>query len=189
MKKTITLIALVAVMVISTQSWAQEQGKIRAGGGLAIGTAAGLNSTTGASAMGLGINLGGEYFITDVISVAPSYTFFFKSSSTVFGSETSYNYSSINIDGKYYFLTEGVAVYGLAGLSIGTIKTKVTFDPTIWDPLFFTDQTYSGSSTGINIGGGADYALSDKAYLNGQIKYNTPLKQVVINLGIGFNIN
>lgn len=185
MKKTIFLLVVVlGFSFVATQSWAQEKGQIRAGGGLALGSKSAL-SNTGASALGVGINFGGDYFVTDIISISPSYTFFFKStySETISGTtiELSIKTSSFNIDGKYYFLTEAVNVYGLLGLSIAS--AEVTFD------FFGTPISASSTDLGINIGGGADYVLSDKMYLNGQLKYNSPLEQIVINLGVGFILN
>ncbi len=180
MKKTITVIAIIAAMAISKQSLAQDQGQIRVGASLALGTKSAI-SDTGSEKMGIGINIGGDYFVIDKLSIAPSYTFFFKSSLEEDGYDISIKVSSFNIDGKYYFLTDGINVYGLFGISFASIKAETNF---LGTPIEISD-----SETGINIGGGVDYALTDKLYLNGQLKYNTPLEQLVINLGVGFNIN
>lgn len=181
------LVVLILATVASSQSWAQQKGQIRAGGSLALGTSSAI-SDTGAEKLGIGINLGGDYFITDVISIAPSYTFFFKSSYQLLGVDLSLKSSSFNIDGKYYFLTEVVNVYGLAGLSIATVNTETTIDLTSFGGGIETVSA-KASEAGLNIGGGVDYGLSDKLYLNGQLKYNTPLSQLVINFGVGYNIN
>jgi opacity protein-like surface antigen len=92
--------------------------------------------------------------------------------------------SSLDFDGKYYFLTDNVKLYGLAGLTIGFAKATATID------LGTGPETSSASESefGVNFGAGADFYLSDSMYLNGQLKYNTPLEQLAINLGIGFNL-
>lgn len=186
MNKTIKLFALIALMAISSQSWAQDQGQIRVGGSLALGTKAGI-SDTGDSKLGVGINIGGDYFIIDNLSAGISYTFFFKSSVSypdgLGGTyELSQSRGAFNIDGKYYFLTDPVRVYGLLGISIGS--AKVTTD------VLGSPFTVSDSETGVNIGAGVDYPLSDKLALNGQLKYSSPYDgQLVINLGVFYSIN
>ncbi len=183
MKRTITIIALGLFLMASTQSWAQEQGQIRASVSLALGTEAAI-SDTGDSKLGMGINIGGDYFVIDKLSIAPSYTFFFKSSygaDTDFGNtELSVKSSSFNIDGKYYLLTEGVNLYGLFGISFASAKVTANF---LGTPIDIKDN-----KTGINIGAGVDFDLSDKLFLNGQVKYNTPLEQLVIGVGVGYVI-
>ncbi|MEO1099693.1 MAG: hypothetical protein AAFX57_18355, partial [Bacteroidota bacterium] len=57
---------------------AQEAGKINVFGGFVLGTAAGIDDD-GSSKTQLGVNLGVEYFITNEISAAPSYSSFFES--------------------------------------------------------------------------------------------------------------
>jgi opacity protein-like surface antigen len=113
------------------------------------------------------------------------YTFFFKSSESLLSSEISLESSTVDLDGKYYFLDESVGVYGLFGLSLGFAKVTTTIDigngPTT---IPITDNKFA-----INIGAGADYYLSDRLFLNGPAKYNLALEQVVLNLGVGFNLN
>lgn len=165
---------------------AQEQGAIRINAGLALGTEAAVDDD-GSSALGLGINVGGEYFITDVITIAPSYTYFFKSEYGDANFGGSVRFGSFNIDGRYYFLMDGPQVYGLFGLSFASVNTEATFD--------FGQQggpqtiSSSGSETGINIGGGVVLPLSDGMGLNGQIIYNTPLEQLIIGAGLAFRVN
>ncbi len=181
MKRTIAILVLGLLMVAGTQSWAQDQGQIRVGASLAIGTKAGINDT-GGEKLGMGLNFGGDYFVIDKLSIAPSYTFFFKSTYRVLdsGFEFDLSVSSFNIDGKYYFLTEGINVYGLLGVSFARVKSTLSI---LGSPI-----EVSANETGINIGGGVDYMLSDKLYLNGQVKYNTPLEQLVISVGVGYVI-
>ena len=50
---------------------AQEKGQIRAGLGLTLGTESAIDETTGEPKLGFGIVIGGDYFVTDAISIAP----------------------------------------------------------------------------------------------------------------------
>ena len=184
MKKIIFLAVVLVAFIGQSTVWAQEQGQIRAGAGFSMGTKAALDSDTGESKLGFGITIGGDYFITDAIVIAPNFTFFFKSTIQATGFELSQKVSTLDIDGKYYFLNDAVGVYGLFGLSIGFAATEGVID--LGQPVPFDE---SDSAFGINIGGGADYYLSDKVFLNAQLKYNTPLEQLAINIGAGFNIN
>jgi len=182
--KNYTLIILFIAITSSFQSWAQEKGQIRVSGSLALGSKAALN-TTGQPTIGYGVTIGGDYFITDAIGISPSYSYFLQStySVTEFGITNggSINLSSVNIDGKYYFLTKGVNVYGLVGASIaGSTET--------FDPFAGFSTSVSSTNVGANIGAGLDYTLIDKIYLNGQVKFNTPLEQLVINIGVGYVI-
>ncbi len=168
MKKFTILSLFAAFLLVGVSANAQEQGDIRVGAGLAIGTKAGVDDT-GDSKLGLGINLGGEYLITDAISIAPSYTFFFKSS--VGG--TDFSTSSLNIDARYYFGESGV--YGLAGFASASTKAVAA------------GFSVSTSEGGLNIGAGIMYPLSDNLFANGQVKYTTPGDgQLVINAGVAF---
>lgn len=90
-------VAVILLMLCVNSSFAQSEGDIRASGSLL------LNFEDAK----FGINFGGEYFFTDKISVAPSY-------SNLFGTPS---LSGINVDARYY-LTESTAnLYVLAGFS------------------------------------------------------------------------
>lgn len=178
MKKLLLTAALVAIFGFAAS--AQEQGEIRVGAGIAAGTRASVDTDNGESKLGLGINFGAEYLITDAISIAPSYTSYFK---TDFGGGVSSSFSELNIDARYYFGESGV--YGLVGFGSVTAKAEA---------LGFS---VSSSESGINIGGGIMLPLSDNLYANGQLKYNTVKiadaadaegkGQIVINLGVAYS--
>lgn len=165
MKKLLLTATLIAIFGFAAT--AQEQGDIRVGAGLALGTKAGVDAD--GEKMGLGINLNGEYLITDVISIAPSYTMFFKNS--VGGAD--FSLSALNIDVRYYFGESGL--YGLAGFS--SLKAKAEGG----------GFTVTDTEGGLNIGAGVMLPLSDNLFANGQIKYTTPGDgQLVINAGVAF---
>ena len=161
MKKLLLSFALVAFFGLAAT--AQEQGLIRATGGLAYGT----------EVEELGINIGGEYLITDVISGGANFTYFFTPENIT--------WTEFNIDGKYYFLTDGPYVYGLAGIGIVSYKVDVDFGP-------FGSSSVSDSATGLNIGAGAIFPLSDNFGIQTQLKYNTAYDgQLVIQGGVAFD--
>lgn len=179
--------AVLLITAIFSNVQAQEKGQIRAGLGMAFGTKAAIDDT-GDSKFGVGINLNGDYFITDAISIAPGFTFFFGSSVNSVVGDLKLSLKALNIDGKYYFFKKDVSIYGLFGLAFGFSKVKTTFD------LGFIGggvQEIEASETdfGINIGAGVDYFVADKIFLNGLIKYNTPLSQLVFGVGAGYLFN
>ncbi len=163
MKKFTILSLFAAFVLFGLSANAQEQGDIRVGAGLAYGTKAGIDASGSKGA--LGINFGAEYLITDAISIAPSYTIFFKSEVDLgaFGT-AEFAPKALNIDARYYFTENGL--YGLVGFtSIGDASTE----------------------SGLNIGAGIMYPLSDNLFANGQVKYQTPGDgQLVINAGVAF---
>lgn len=173
MKKILLTAALVAVFGFAAT--AQEQGDIRLGAGLVLGTQTALDDD-GSEALGFGINIGGEYLVTDIISVAPSYSYFFESE--IAGGAFSVRYSSLNLDGRYYF-GDGM-FYALAGLSFSSVTSTVE--------ILGVSVEGSDTETGLNIGGGIMYPISDSVFLNGQVKYNTPIEQLAINVGVAFGI-
>ena len=181
MKKLTILSFVASFMLFGFSAIAQTQGEIRAGLGLALGTEAAIDDD-GSSKIGLGINIGGEYLVTDVIGVAPSYTTFFESSVGTGTSEISVKLSSFNIDGRYYFLTDDLQVYGLFGISIASSKTTTPV-------IFGFGGEFSDSETGINIGGGVNLPFGDNLLGNAQAKYNTPLEQLVLQFGVSYIFN
>lgn len=174
MKNVVSILAFVLVLSFSSQIMAQDQGQIRLGGSLALGSKAGINDT--GNKLGVGINFGGDYFIIDNLSAGLSYSYFFKSSYTINTIEISQRISSVNIDGKYYFLNDPINVYGLLGFSVLSVTAGIN------------GTTSSSSELGINLGAGVDYPLSDKLSLNGQLKFNSPFEQLVINLGVFYTL-
>lgn len=185
------LLSLMVVFIAAGVSLAQEQGEIRLSAGLALGTEAGVDDD-GGNKLGVGINLGGEYLITDVISAGINYTYFFKSSIGEGDLESSYRLSSFNIDGKYYFLTDNIQVYGLAGIAVMGIKieyTDVDVDFTTGE-MTTVKRDFKDSETGLNIGGGVILPLTDVVGFNGQLKYQTPgTGQLVLSAGIVYSLD
>jgi len=172
MKKLFSLVALATIFCLSVH--AQEKGKLALSGSLAYGTKASIDDNV-ETAGGAGINLGLEYFVTDRISIAPSYTLFFgttvESSDPVFNASSTldWNLSGINLDGRYYFLTEELNVYGLFG--IGIVAASFESESTVQGQTEVFED--SDSETGINIGAGLLLPLTEMIGIGAQVKYNT----------------
>lgn len=146
------LVLFFVVLFVVSGVYAQEQGKFRGQGGLVYG-----GDTE------LGINLGVQYFVVDQVAIAPSYSFFLKDFA-------GHKYSSLNIEGRYYF-HEGI--YGLAGVDIVMVKGSV-------DIPGFDSVESSGSSAEIAIGAGYDLELNEDISINFQAKY---ANQIVLGVG------
>lgn len=157
MKTKLLALALVALFAFSS-AMAQDQGDMRGSIGLVIGTKTAIDDN-GETKMGLGITPAFEYVFADAMSGNLSYDFYFKSDIT----GASVQISSFNIDYRYYFVTGDTQVYGLAGLALMKAKTEITGLGSV-----------STSETGLNIGAGANFGLSDSMLLNVQAKYQTP---------------
>ncbi|SMD37870.1 Outer membrane protein beta-barrel domain-containing protein [Reichenbachiella faecimaris] len=154
MKTKLLALALVGLFAING-AMAQEQGDMRAGLGVVLGTKAGFDED--GEKLGFGLAPSFEYMITDAISGAVSYDWYFKSS--VGGVDI--NISYLNIDGRYYFMTGDTQVYGLAGLGFGMSKVSAG------------GGSVSDSEAGLNIGAGAVFPMSDALGINAQAKYQT----------------
>ncbi|MEO9482031.1 MAG: outer membrane beta-barrel protein [Ekhidna sp.] len=169
MKKFTIVLFVAALCLVGFSASAQQQGDLRVGAGLAYGTKATLDLNDGSTKGALGINIGGEYFFSDVISGAPSYTFFFKEEQ----GGASFSTSSFNLDGRYYF-GDGT-FYGLFGFAISSAKTKAN-----------GFGSFTTSDNGINLGAGAMIPAGDALFINGQLKYNTSFEQLVLQAGVAF---
>ncbi|MFY0654128.1 MAG: hypothetical protein JXQ96_18975 [Cyclobacteriaceae bacterium] len=144
------LSVLIVAVLLSVGAYAQEQGAFRA----QVGGSYALDFET------LGIDLGVQYFVSDQIAVAPSFTYFLEKNGV--------SASSINLEGRFYF-AEGF--YGVTGLDF--ISQKVDF--------LGADLTVS--DTKLALGAGYDISMGESMVLNLQAKY---AGQMVIGAGIVF---
>ena len=131
--KKIALLSVFSFLLIAHLS-AQNEGEFRASGSLL------LNFDNA----NFGVNFGGEYFFTDQISVAPSY-------SNIFGSPS---INGFNVDGRYYFVDQNYDFYALAG--------------------FASISRGGFGSSGVNLGVGYVVPIQNQLSLGLQVKYTTP---------------
>ena len=168
---TLSIVLFVSVYTSQAQRYMRVS-KFRLSGGPALGTASNYNDPADGKA-GVGINLGMEYVFHKQFSGALSYTYFFT------GSDIVKYFGVINLDGRYYFLSEkrDSKVYLLLGL--GNAKT-VTKEPVVNGTIDRED-----AETGLNLGLGYNHAFSKEWGYNVQAKYLTALEgQLVFNIGL-----
>ncbi|OFX83974.1 MAG: hypothetical protein A2W99_03530 [Bacteroidetes bacterium GWF2_33_16] len=162
--KKIILLAIVTI-VLTFNSFAQ----ISAGGGISYGT----------EIETIGINLRGQYSITETIDIVGGFTFFFpkKSSQEIpfWGTiETKSSLWTFDIDGHYNFtINDKFGFYPLAGLNISGASVDIDGNKT------------SDTEAGLNIGAGATYSINDKLAAFTEIKYTIGnMDQAVIGIGV-----
>lgn len=126
-------IAAILLILCANSSFAQNEGDVRASGSLL------LNFEDAK----FGVNFGGEYFFTNQVSIAPSY-------SNIFGTPS---LSGINVDGRYYFTESTANWYALAGFASVT-GGRLT-------------------SSGINLGAGYVVPIQGDLSIGLQAKYST----------------
>ncbi|MEX0778347.1 MAG: hypothetical protein WD491_11495 [Balneolales bacterium] len=159
---SLALILLAFGLMAATEANAQ----IKAGGGLAYGT----------NIERLGIQANGYYTIpaNEQIRAGLEYTYFFPESYDGGSSR----FSEFNINGNYLFYEEDeISAYALGGINHSTSSVNVDGNE------FFGGMSTSGSSTGLNIGGGAEY-LADFGSLYGELKFViSDFDQLVLSVG------
>ena len=174
------LACVVVALLSSSMVFGQEKGDARIIAGLGMGTKAAIKENKADKAFGTGISITGDYFIIDRLAVGTRYTFFFDSKiGDPATGEVTYSANTLNIECKYFFVTGGVNVYALAGVAFAAEKSVLS--SALTEPLTFKDNFF-----GAVFGGGADFALGKKLFLNAQIAYNTPLEQLIMQAGVGF---
>lgn len=165
--RRVIFMAVVALMTCLVS--AQEKGDMAAGLNLSYGTKSGFSN--------FGIGAKFQYNITDAIRIEPSATYFFKK-----------DYVSmwdLNANVHYLFhVADKFVVYPLAGVVLLGAKADLGD--------FFSNGGSSNSASetklGFNLGGGAQYWLSDSFGLNLDIKYQivSNFDRPVFSLGAVF---
>jgi len=151
MKKSILIYGLLIVGLIGSEAYGQ--GMIRLNAGLIYGE----------DISEAGFNLGAELFVTDNISVAPSFESFFVDPGSLWG---------FNIDGRYYFVKSKAHVYGLFGFAF--LKQEISI--------------FSDEDGGINLGAGVVVPVG-RLGVHGQVKYATPFNsQLVLQGGVTYRL-
>ncbi|SHF49871.1 hypothetical protein SAMN05443144_109102 [Fodinibius roseus] len=161
MKKIILTSCLLfgLALAFNTTSYAQESSDVKIGGGIAYGT----------EAEAIGVQIGAKYAFTPEISGAADFTYFFPDV---------IDWWEINANGHYHFYAEeGTRVYGLAGLNYATLSYDMG-----------SLGSASDSEVGLNIGGGAEFAM-DFADIYTELKYVLgSTDQLGISAGLRFGI-
>jgi opacity protein-like surface antigen len=167
--KKVAIIAIAAVTV-STLASAQEKGDKAVGANLVFGTEG--------SNIGLGAKF--QYNVTAPIRLEGSFTYFFEKDYT--------SMWDLSVNAHYLFpLNEKLTVYPLAGLGIVGATTTIPGTTVSTGGVTVTPAgELSSTDFGLNLGGGADYKLSDKLFLNAELKYTTGGSSLLISAGIAY---
>jgi len=164
MKKIFIVTAMVMTSIFfgSQDILAQGQGQVRLGGGLVF----------------IGIQVRGDYAITDNILIAPDFIYFFPDSD--FGIDV--NWFDINLNANYLFEVSNpdVVPYALAGFNIAIISVD------FGGITGFSDA--NNTEVGFNLGGGADF-LVGAVVVFGEIRYALGNDQLVLGGGVKIPIN
>ena len=150
--KRFFVIALVAFIGMSVQAQSVK-GDMAAGVNVAYGTKDGFSN--------FGIGAKFQYNLSDAIRIEPSATYFFKKDYTKMW--------DANVNIHYLFnVAEKFTVYPLAGVSLVGVKAEVDLDFGVMD---FGEVSASETKFGANLGGGAQYWLTESFALNFEVKY------------------
>ncbi|MDR1339545.1 MAG: porin family protein [Prevotellaceae bacterium] len=179
----------IAGLTVSLTASAQEKGDMAAGANVIMSTGQELTN------FGLGAKL--QYSITTPIRIEGAFNYFFKKDMT--------SMWDAGINAHYlFFISDRVTVYPLVG--VGILGSKYTDDEGYGD-LFddeeyadlFDDEEYAGlfddevesdsyNEFGVKLGGGIDFKLTEKLFLNFEAKYRIGdiYSRPFISAGIGF---
>ena len=174
MKTKLYYLLIASTLLLSLKSFSQTS----IGGGFAYGSKI---ST-------IGINVTGQFFITEKIAVAPSFTYYFPNSVDLY---VGYDrkWMEANVDANYYpdlNLIDGkLKPYGLAGVNYSIIDYDYNYN---WVTGKYDDGKVS--EIGINVGAGASFDIGKKILPFAQLKYSiiNSYNQAQILVGIRYNL-
>lgn len=147
------------MFMFNSNSYAQESSDFKVGGGIIYGT----------EVEAIGIQAGGKYAFTPEISGAADFAIYFPDN---------YDWWELNANAHYHFFDEdNIKVYGLGGLNYATLSVD-----------FGDFGSASNSELGLNLGGGAEFAV-DFADIYTELKYVLGnADQLALSAGLRFDI-
>ncbi|MDR2912557.1 MAG: porin family protein [Alistipes sp.] len=155
-----TAIIAIALTTVALTANAQSKGDMAAGAKIAFGTG------TGYSNLGIGAKF--QYNVTDPLRLEAGFTYFLPKNNV--------NMWDFSVNAHWLFpVSEGINLYPMAGLG-----------------MWGTRASYMGYSAGVsevafNLGGGADFKLSDSMFFNAEAKYLVSGGGLlVLSAGLGF---
>ncbi len=172
--KTIAIALLFSLTALFTQ-------KVKAQVTAGVGFAYGSKIST------VGINITGQFFITENIAVAPAFTYYFPDTvGIIIGYKR--KWYEVNVDANYYpklnIIDGKLKPYGLAGVNYSIISfPNYTYFGTI------NNDDLTSSKFGVNVGAGAEFDMGKKITPFVQLKYTIgfdSLNQAQIAAGIRF---
>jgi outer membrane protein X len=159
-------IIMIAAVTMSVTVNAQEKGDLAAGVNLAVGM--------GDSFTNYGIGAKLQYNVMNPLRLEGSFTYFLKKDYLTMW--------DLSVNGHWLFpVADKITIYPLAGLSL--LGSKVNIDLGEWG-----GGSASSSDFGVNLGGGIDFKLSDKIFLNVEAKYklSDTWNRFIASAGVGY---
>lgn len=164
----LTGLFLLILTFLVTNANAQE-GNIEVGPGLVYG----------GQIEKLGLKVDGYYTINEQIRAGIDLSYFFPESSTIFGTDITSNFFTIDLLGNYFFYNKDeFSAYGLAGINLAFASVKVGGNKT------------SNNEVGLTLGGGAEYMM-DFGNIFGELRLaglGGDADQLVIGAGVRLKI-
>jgi outer membrane protein X len=165
MFKRVFLLGFATLMAVASV-FAQEKGDKAAGAGLSIGT--------GDSYTNIGLGAKFQYNVTDPIRLEGAFTYFLK--------KDYLSMYDLSVYGHYLFpVADKITVYPIVGL--GILSSKVSF------PDFgFNLGSATHSDFAFTLGGGVDYAVTDKVLIYADLKYKIAdyMDRMIISAGVAY---
>lgn len=151
--KTLTLLSLFAIISLGpTRLQAQEKS---VGAALVYGT----------DIKSVGLQAQGQYFFTENWAASPSLVYFLPKS---YYQDFKMKWFELNLNANYYFTieNENIRPYATGGLGLSFISMPTTYS-------FFDEDVKNTTYTevGLNLGGGADFVVSDNLRPFGELRY------------------
>ena len=132
---------------------------------------AGVNLAYGTEISSIGIGVKYQYNITDNIRLEPSMNYFFENDGV--------DMFDFNANAHYLFpMSSNVRLYPLAGLTLARWKSDIGAG----------EAEISKSKFGVNLGGGAEFDISDEFMMNFELRYQlvSDFDQTIFSLGIAY---
>ena len=133
--------------------------------------AAGVHSSYGTEISSIGLGVKYQYNITDNIRLEPSINYFFENDGV--------DMFDLNATAHYLFpVQNNVRFYPLAGLTYATWRADFGHD----------GAEITHNKFGMNLGGGAEFDISDELMVNFELKYQlvSDYNQAIFSLGIAY---
>ncbi len=159
MKKILTTVICMAfAAIVAIPATAQQKGDM----------AWGLQGALATDNSNIGLGAKFRYNVIDPLRLEASFTYFFE--------KDYYSMWDLSVNAQWLFpVSSGVTLYPMAGLGIMGAKVDI-------DGLGDASDT----ELGLNLGAGADFAISAKTAITAELKYNTAIEDLIISAGVAF---
>ena len=173
LKRVVTLVIVVFTMSLVVS--AQEKGDMAVGANVVFGSGKGFSNT--------GIGAKFQYNVTNPIRLEGAFTYFFKKDFT--------SMWDFSVNANYLFpLGEKITIYPLVGVCVlgASLDTGATEFNEGGISVKVDGVSASSTNFGVNLGGGIDFNLTDKLFLNAEAKYKIvrDWDRFLVSVGVGY---